>query len=345
MFKSATIKLTTWYLAILMTISLIFSVVIYQINYHEIEVRLENYQQKVIEVMPGVYMKGETSEDLSQPLDTETRAASKQLILALAWVNLFVLMFGGVASYLFARRTLQPIEDAHEAQSRFTSDASHELRTPLAAMKTELEVALKDPKLTKSESRELLASSLEEVNKIIDLSETLLKLSRLDSNETLSKEPFDLEEVLHIKLDHYRDQAERFDLSIRKNTLVNGNIPAITDLIGILIDNAIKYSPEGSTIKIRTFVSKGMVGVEVQNKGKQIPQEHIDKLFDRFYQVDASRTSSQQNRGYGLGLSIAKKIADIHNGYIEVVSTTDQTKFTYFMPVYRKTQPNLKIHR
>src|SRR5690606_24862255 len=102
---------------------------------------------------------------------------------------------GGVGSYYLARRTLRPIEEAHEAQSRFTSDASHELRTPLASMKTELEVALRDPALNKEEMRELLVSNLEEVDKLTKLSQNLLQLSRLEQ-ENIQLERVVLREVI-----------------------------------------------------------------------------------------------------------------------------------------------------
>src|SRR5690606_27239432 len=109
----------------------------------------------------------------------------------LVYLNCIVLAAGGVGAYFLARRTLRPIEEAHEAQSRFTSDASHELRTPLAAMKAELEVTLLSKELDEAETREVLESSLEEVEKLTRLSDLLLKLSRLEYDK-LERAPLSL---------------------------------------------------------------------------------------------------------------------------------------------------------
>ena len=162
MFQSATVKLTAWYLAILMCISITFSVVIYQLNYHEVSNRLENLQHSIIDTLNPLYSSQSIyryEEGPGSPLFNEARKASAQMILSLVYINIVVLACGGLGAYFLARRTLRPIEDAHEAQSRFTSDASHELRTPLAAMKAELEVNLRDEKLSIDEARELLESN------------------------------------------------------------------------------------------------------------------------------------------------------------------------------------------
>src|SRR5690606_29485182 len=110
----------------------------------------------------------------------QARQAQASIFTSLLYMNILFLAAGGIASYFMARRTLEPIEQTHEAQSRFTSDASHELRTPLAAMKTELEVALRGPELSKKDMKELLASNLEEVDKLSKITQTLLLLSRLE---------------------------------------------------------------------------------------------------------------------------------------------------------------------
>ena len=169
LFKSATLKLTIWYLAILMAISLAFSTLVYQLTIGEITTRLETLQHSLLDESPTrmrllqPMLSPVTADDLRK---AELESASKQVFYALVRVNALVLVAGGIASYLMAIRSLRPIRRAHEAQSRFTSDASHELRTPLAAMKTELEVNLRDTSLSLPEARELLESNLEEVNKL-----------------------------------------------------------------------------------------------------------------------------------------------------------------------------------
>jgi signal transduction histidine kinase len=255
MFQSATLKLTAWYLAILMTISITFSVVIYQLNYREVSNRLQNLQHSLTEgflvIIPG---KDDTQYGYGpgSAFFSESQKAGAQMALSLVYINIVVLVAGGLGSYFLARRTLRPIEESHIAQSRFTSDASHELRTPLAAMKAELEVTLRDPKLSIEESREVLESNLEEVNKLIQLSEVLLKLSRLD-HTALEKERVDLVTILEDALKRYPNEKKRFAMTTRKKALTVANEPAILELMGILIDNALKYSPEKSKIDIRIF--------------------------------------------------------------------------------------------
>lgn len=340
MFQSATLKLTLWYLAIIMAISITFSIVIYQLNYREVNNRLENLQHSII--------SGFSSEDifrLTLPLNNyavdgpgsylfnESRKASDQMITSLIYINLVLLLAGGLGSFLLARRTLRPIAEAHEAQSRFTSDASHELRTPLAAMKTELEVSLRDPRLEIGEARELLESNLEEVNKLISLSEMLLQLSRFE-NGKLDVEKVDLTILLHEAIDSISLDKKRFDITSRKKAVTCGNKVAINQLISILLENSAKYSPPGSTIYIKIFQQRGMLGFEIKNSGEKIPKELTSKLFDRFFRIDTSRTDGSKN-GYGLGLSIAKKIVTLHGGEIFASSTDDFTTFTFLIPVVK----------
>ncbi len=339
MFQSATLKLTAWYLIILMAISITFSLVIYQLNYREMSFRLENLQHSIFDEFNAPSPFGNYLDTYKNspdnPLLTESRKASNQMVLSLLYINIVVFVAGGLGAYFLARRTLRPIAEAHEAQSRFTSDASHELRTPLAAMKTELEVNLRDPKLGIGEARELLESNLEEVNKLIQLSEMLLHLSRLD-HDKLEVDTIDLPIMLDEILIRYPKDKARFDITTRKKATTLANGAAITELMGILIDNAIKYSPDKSVIFIRIFEQRGQVGFEIKNGGTPIPEEKLPKLFERFYRADTSRTNGAKN-GYGLGLSIAKKIIDLHHGELTVSSSEEATTFSFYLPIVRKS--------
>jgi len=335
MFQSATLKLTGWYLAILMLISILFSFAIYQINYHEVNVRLENLQNGLIVNRPfmGGGMNGNIDDKLRQ---IQSQQAASQMILSLVYINLVILFAGGFGSYFLARRTLRPIEQAHEAQSRFTSDASHELRTPLAAMKAEIEVALRDEKIPPDEARELLESNLEEVDKLIQLSEMLLNLSRLDYDR-LDKKRVNLSTLLNDTMKPFQASKKRFDITTHKNAIVLGDETALSELMSVLIDNSLKYSPEGSKITIRIYEKLTLVYFEISNEGPTISEENLSRLFDRFYRGDTSRTNSNQN-GYGLGLALAKKITDVHNGDIQVSSKNDIIKFTFSLPTLRITK-------
>jgi len=339
MFQSATLKLTAWYLAILMAISITFSVVIYQLNYREVSFRLENLQHSIID---DVTVTGPLSSYFTNyitgpngPVLNESRKASNQMILSLVYINLGVFLAGGLGAYFLALRTLRPIEEAHESQSRFTSDASHELRTPLAAMKAELEVNLRDKNLSITEARELLKSNLEEVDKLIQLSRMLLHLSRLD-HDKLEIDSVDVPALLDDTLKRHPAAAKRFVITSRKKAVTAANEPAISELMSILVDNALKYSPPGTPINIRIFTQRGQVGFEIKNHGKKIPDEILPKLFERFFRADTSRTNGAKN-GYGLGLSIAKKIVDLHGGDLTVSSTDEETTFSFYLPIVKRS--------
>lgn len=330
MFQSATIKLTAWYLMILMIISLLFSVIIYQVTSTEINRRLEELQtgiqqQNNYRAVPGF--------DIGSIRVSQAHEASTNLIISLIYINVVILIAAGIGSYVLARRTLQPIEEAHEAQSRFTSDASHELRTPLAVMKTELEVALRDSKISKTEMRELLTSNLEEVDKLSRLSQTLLQLSKLDY-ANIQKERLSLESIVRQAASRLDKTSKRIDIATTKSSpTVIGNQASIEELATILIDNALKYSPADSLVSIRIGKRAQKASFEISNTGEGIHEDILPRIFDRFYRADTSRTGGGKN-GYGLGLALAKKIVEIHGGELSASSAPGHTTtFTVLLPL------------
>lgn len=319
MFHSATLKLTAWYAGIIIAISLLFSVLIYTIASREVSLQLDDY------------LSSTTLRALQQ------QKAEHNLINNLAATNLVIWLAGSIGSYYLARRTLRPIEEAHEAQSRFTSDASHELRTPLASMKVELEVALRDPHLQKTEMRELLASNLEEVNKLTNLSQTLLQLSQLD-HANITREKVALNATVSSVTGRFKAHS-RIALTLPAQPLhVIANEPNVEELLTILVDNALKYSPENSKITVTVTKQKNMAGFEVSNTGDGIPADVLPHIFDRFYRADTSRTGGKK-RGYGLGLSLAKKIVELHGGELTASSAPGGvTTFQVLLPLFRKSQ-------
>jgi signal transduction histidine kinase len=330
-FQSATLKLTAWYLAILIAISLLFSVIIYSTASSEVGSRLGYLQKSSRQIID---INQTRFNDLR---DVQVHEAEGNLLASLFITNLCIWIAGGVGSYYLARRTLKPIEEAHEAQSRFTSDASHELRTPLASMKTELEVALRDPNLTKDEMRELLVSNLEEVNKLTKLSQTLLQLSQLD-HENISREKVTLEEIARSVAERYDKTGGRVELTGNKSYRITANKSSIEELLTILLDNALKYSPEDSKVEIKFIGKKHMAGFAVSNSGKGIPADTLPHIFDRFYRADSSRTGGMK-KGYGLGLSLAKKIVELNDGELTVSSAENATTtFRVLLPNFRSSQ-------
>ena len=325
MFQSATFKLTAWYLGILVAVSLLFSVVIYGIATREIIARMDIVQSRFgAEYVPA--------------RDDQIHQAEANLIVALAITNISIWIIGGIGGYYLARRSLQPIEEAHEAQSRFVSDASHELRTPLASMKTELEVALRDSSLSKNEAKELLASNLEEVNKLTELSGTLLKLAKLEKN-SIKSERVPLQSTI-------QTAAKRFDADTKRIHIEKMLFPLdaianrlqVEELATILLDNALKYSPPQSKIHLSFIKQKQLAGFSVSNEGEGIDPKVLPHIFDRFYQAEKSRTSHEE-KGFGIGLSLAKKIVEVHHGELSVSSAPDAlTTFTVLLPRFQPSQ-------
>lgn len=319
LFTSATIKLTAWYLAILMAISLLFSVIVFQVSTSELDSRLGAFgyrldQQRYQDLMPV----------FSETQNRQLHEAEITLFAALFYLNCVILVIGGVGSYALARKTLKPIEESHEAQARFASDASHELRTPLAVMRSELEVALRDPSLTKEEMHELLESNLDEVIRLSDLSQTLLQLSRHDYSQ-VSMKRVDIDDVIKatIKI-HALDSARIRYMSPPKKQYTLANSDSIKELFMILFDNALRYSPARSIIDVSLIPhDTEHMTVLIRNTGKGISNDDLPHIFERFYRGDKSRTTSEGS-GYGLGLSLAKKIADVHDAVIDITSKPDE---------------------
>ncbi|MDB5187361.1 MAG: putative Histidine kinase [Candidatus Saccharibacteria bacterium] len=334
MFKSATLKLTIWYVIIVISISVLFSIVIYSIALSEVSARIANLQQSVPPLIPG------DSSIFTLLRETQIHEAENSLIGALVITNLVIWLAGGFGSYYLARRTLRPIEEAHDAQSKFTSDASHELRTPLASMKIELEVALRDPGTTKGEMRELLESNLEEVNRLTKLSHTLLQLSKLD-HDNITRENVELSVATRTIIERFNKTQPRIVLTNKRKIHVLANESNVEELLTILIDNALKYSPPTSKIEVTLIKQRQMSGFKVVNAGEGIPPETLPHIFNRFYRADASRTGSAK-KGYGLGLSLAKKIVELHDGELTVSSAIDQdTTFQVMLPNIKRTPPKL----
>jgi heavy metal sensor kinase len=219
---------------------------------------------------------------------------------------------------------------------RFTADASHELRTPLTVIRTEAEVAL-GKALSAQQHEELLGSILEECERLTRLTDQLLTLAREDARG--SKPPsgvVDLVELVRGVVETMRLLAEAKGVALRYGNTgplsVRGDETRLREVFYNLVDNAIKYTPEGGSIEVGLERRKQAALVTVRDTGIGIPPEHLPHVFDRFYRVD--KTRSRAEGGTGLGLSIAQKIVADHGGRIELASAPDQgTTCTVTLPL------------
>lgn len=315
MFQSAAIKLTMYYLGIIMAISLIFSIILYNISTNEVERGLRRGPVTVQVFGPA---PGASFDQLREARVDET---STHLRNQLVLFNLATLVIGGGLSYILARRTLEPIEEAMEAQGRFVSDASHELRTPLTAMQTQIEVGMRNPKLKLPEAKELLTSTLEEVGKLRDLSNGLLRLTRGNGRD-MPKESVSLPAVVDESIGQLAAAAKVKDIKVVRNVsklTVLGDRPSIKEVLVILLDNALKYSEPKTMISINAEAAGKQAVITVVDQGQGIKATDLAHIFDRFYRADTSRTK-QHVDGYGLGLAIAKQLVEAQGGSIEASS-------------------------
>jgi len=234
-------------------------------------------------------------------------------------------------------QTFARIEDSFDRLRRFTADASHELRTPLSAIRSIGETALHAPD-DQLNSRETIGSILEESDRLRQLVDALLILSRADAGESgLQTEPVDLSalagetiELLNVLAE---EKQQTIQFKVIKTATVHIDSGSVRQALTNLLDNAIKYAPAGSDIAITVDVtSRNEAFVEIADNGIGIPEQDLPRIFDRFYRVDKGR--SREMGGAGLGLSIAKWAAEINGGRIEVESTSNEGSiFRLLFPV------------
>jgi signal transduction histidine kinase len=209
---------------------------------------------------------------------------------------------GAGFSFLLARWTLKPIEEAMEKESRFVADASHELRTPLAVLQTENEVTLRDKNLTQKKLQEQVKSNLGEIQKLRHLTDYLLEMS---TNSSIELTQTDLSDVISAAEERVQSSAKSKYIIIARHIqpgIITTNQEALSQIVAILLDNAIKYAPAKSRVVITADNTK----ISVTDQGEGIAEEDLPHIFERFYRAEKSRTSE----GFGLGLSLAHNLAE-----------------------------------
>jgi heavy metal sensor kinase len=215
------------------------------------------------------------------------------------------------------------LEDALRGSKQFVADASHELRTPLTVMRGELESLAQDKQLARA-TREALGSVLEEVGRLAEIVESLFALSRLDAGEAGGQwQRFDLAELAATTAEQMSllatDKNIRVDCDSTPGVTVRGDRARLKQVIVNLLDNAIKYTPNGGHVTLRVRREGAHALLDVTDDGIGIPAEALPHVFKRFYRVDGSR--SREQGGAGLGLSIVRSICTAHGAEVEVLST------------------------
>lgn len=318
MFKQARLRLTGWYLIIIMMVSLAFSGVIYRAATFELNrfarAQQNKFENRVLVLNDNVVQMRPSPPILDQDLLDD---AKSRLLKALLLINLGILASSALLGYYLSGRTLEPISEMMDEQYRFVSDASHELKTPLTAMKSTLEVALRDPKMGLDEAKKTLEVSLGEVNDLQKLAEGLLELSTHVGS--LKQDKVKLNTVVHeaIKILEPLALSKKIEIiTTLPKIAIMGESETLKRAITTIIDNAIKYSKAKSKIYISTKTSAKTVVLKIRDEGIGIEESEIPLIFNRFYRSDKARSTD----GHGLGLSIAKKIVESQDGEIVVES-------------------------
>lgn len=309
LFQTANLKLTIIYLGVFFLISLFFSYNWYQASTFHLDAaanRQRDFLRDNTALLPRRYT------NLLDQREQELAEAKDDILKSIVYSNLLLLVVGGLGAYMLADRTLKPIKAAHDQQSHFTANASHQLKTPLTVMRSEIEVALRQKTIKPGEAKQILGSNLEEIDKLQKLSDSLLALAGTQDPRTLTTSNEDLRPIIKTVIQKHQIQAKAANVKII-NQLKGKPIHIInpqlfSELVSILIDNAIKHSPKNGeiTIKYRPSTSQLMIADE----GPGIDDYEKQRVFDRFYQTKSSQ--QQGSPGYGLGLSLAKQIAELH---------------------------------
>lgn len=257
----------------------------------------------------------------SQSLEELDKTLNK-LDLGLGGGIIVALMISGAGGVWLTRQAMQPIEESFERLKQFTADASHELRSPLMAIKTNAAVALKYPEGMRKADAEKFQAISSATNQMIRLTEDLLFLARCDNIPDQSKETIDLSLILNNLVDLYQPQAVvkhiNFKSQLSEKLYVLGDANQLTRLFSNVIQNAINYTPSKGTIEIMANRGNFHIVVNIQDTGVGIAPEDLEKIFERFWRADKSR--SYNSDGFGLGLAIAQAIAQNHGGVITVTS-------------------------
>jgi len=221
-----------------------------------------------------------------------------------------------VISSLFSKVALKPVEESYNKQKRFITDASHEIKTPLAVIDANTEIL----EMENGES-EWTKSTRNQIARLTNLTNSLVSLARMDEgNLALDMEEFSLSNLILEEYENYIPLAmmknKKMEEKIEKNVKFVGNEQYIRQMIGIFLDNAIKYSTDDSVIEISLSAKRRII---IRNRAVGLKKDkNYDELFERFYRMDSSRNSS--TGGYGIGLSLAKSIILMHKGKVSARS-------------------------
>ena len=268
---------------------------------------------------------------------SELRAIYFQFRLYITLAFILLILIHLLCEYL-SRRSILPVDEAIRTQQQFIADASHELKTPIAVILANLDILKSSPEKTVQESSKWIDSTKSEANRMSKLVNEMLFLARSDAamdmhyNFRLINFSDVVEEVVLTTEALAYERNIRLETDLEELSQVVGDFERLKQVVMILVENATKYVDENGTIRVKLTTGPRRTEVlTVTNSGTPIPAEKAEHIFERFYRVDESRV--REKGGYGLGLSIAQKIVEKHNGEISLAfSNENGTCFAVKLP-------------
>ena len=244
---------------------------------------------------------------------TDSQHMLQSLALTLAAATIVVLTVFFFISRYFAKQAVKPMEEAWEKQHRFITDASHELKTPLSVINANCGVLYSNKDEPMEDQIKWVDSISRAANRMAGLVSSLLSLASMEDTQLEPhSSPFDLSGELANAIDEMEAVTQEKELKITReikpDIVIDSNKEQVHKIISTLLDNAVKYTPVGGEITTTLTKEKRQITCAVRNTGEGIPTEELHNVFDRFYRGDPARSS--ENNGYGLGLAIAKSIAE-----------------------------------
>lgn len=270
----------------------------------------------------AVFSEGENSRiiflDCGRNIDTW-----RSFMLVSCGISLLGCVAVFVLIVLFSGRIIRPVSESYQKQKQFITDAGHEIKTPLTIIAADADVLEMD-----LGENEWLQDIQRQTGRLTELTNELIYLSRMEEQQSMQMLDFPMsdmvEEVCHSFQALALTQNKSFETHIQPLLTQHGDEKALRELVNILLDNALKYSPERGSISLSLEKQGRGLRLELRNDcAAELSRESLGKLFERFYRADPSRSS--QTGGYGIGLSIARAIVSAHKGKITAESTDGRT--------------------
>ena len=257
------------------------------------------------------------------------------------WIAIPLLIAAAAAGgWFLAGRSLEPVERSFEQQRRFMADASHELRTPSAVLRAEADITLSRPTRSEAEYRESMTVVQDAARRLARIVDDIFLLARADAGHlVLHTGAVDVEDVVVDSVRAVQSIAAGRNIAVTLESAVDARVQGDADLLGRvllnLLDNAVKHSSAGSQVEVQMAADNGWCEVRVVDHGSGIPADARHRVFERFYRVDTARSRSERTTtsGAGLGLPIARRIAEMHGGTVDLMgSEPGRTEFRFRLP-------------